>query len=36
MAEGGTDFEVLSKPVDGDTILKLCQAVLKGTMVVDE
>jgi DNA-binding response OmpR family regulator len=36
MAEGGTEFEVLNKPVDGDTILKLCQAVLEGTMVVDE
>ncbi|MCG6882117.1 MAG: response regulator, partial [Deltaproteobacteria bacterium] len=27
MAEGGTDFEVLNKPVDGDTIFKVCQGV---------
>ena len=36
MAENGFEFEVLNKPVDGDMILKVCQAVLEGTMVADE
>jgi len=36
MAEGGTDFEVLNKPVDGDTILKVCQGVLEGVMILDD
>ena len=36
MAEAGTEFEVLNKPVDGDMILKLCQGVLEGVVVVDE
>ena len=36
MAEQGVEFEVLNKPVDGDMILKLCQGVLEGVVVVDE
>ena len=36
MAENGVEFEVLNKPVDGDMILKVCQAVLESTMIVDE
>jgi len=36
MAEGGIEFEVLNKPVDSDTILQLCQAVLEGTMFVGD
>ena len=36
IAEQGTEFEVLNKPVDGDTILTLCRSVLEGVMVVDE
>ena len=35
MAENGAEFEVLNKPVDGDMIRKVCQAVLEGTMIVD-
>jgi len=34
MAEGGTEFEVLNKPVDGDMILTLCKGVLEGPVVV--
>ncbi len=36
MAEGGADFEVLNKPVDGDTILKVCRGVLEGAMILDD
>ncbi len=36
MAEAGTGFEVLNKPVDGDTILKLCRGVLEGIAVIAE
>jgi PleD family two-component response regulator len=30
MAENGGEFEVLNKPVDGDTIFKLCQGFWKA------
>ncbi len=36
MAENGIEFEVLNKPVDGDTILKVCQGVLEGVMILDD
>ena len=36
MAEGGTEFEVLNKPVDGDMILTLCKGVLEGPVVVKD
>ena len=36
MAEEGVEFEVLNKPVDGDTILKVCQGVLEGVMILDD
>lgn len=35
MAEAGTEFEVLNKPVDADMILTLCNGVLQGQVVVE-
>lgn len=34
-ADQGTEFEVLNKPVDSDTILTLCRSILEGVIVVD-
>ena len=35
MAHEGTEFEVLNKPVDSDMILKLCNGILEGAMIVE-
>ncbi len=36
MADAGTEFEVINKPVDADTIRRLCEGVLKGDLMVEE
>ncbi len=35
MAQKGTEFELLNKPVDGDTILMVCKGALEGPMMIE-
>lgn len=35
MADDDMEFEVLNKPVDGDTILSVCRSVLEGGLIIE-
>ena len=35
MAQKGTEFELLNKPVDGDTILMVCKGALESPMMIE-